>query len=140
MANVTRAAASADTPNATTNASLRSLRCSSRQGSRFMRGMSVETPQSEAARREERGGVTLDGLSLGARRQLHLSERVAFLRRDADAARNHVGHPRDIGAAAADHDLLGLLTPRAGGQVELQGAAHLLSHVIDKGVEDFGLV
>ena len=56
---------------------------SSRQGSRFMRGMSVETPQGEATGGQERRGVALHGLRLGARGQLHLAERVALLGRDA---------------------------------------------------------
>src|SRR5262249_38750624 len=97
--------------NATVNASLRSLRCSSRQGSRFMRGMSVETPQCEAAGREQRRGIALHGLSLGAGGQLHLAERIAFFRRDADAARNDIRDAGNVGAAATDHDLLGLLAP-----------------------------
>src|SRR3979409_2354142 len=107
MANVTTPAASADTPSATVKATLRSLRSCSRQGSRFMRGMSVETPQCEAAGREERRGIALHGLGLGAGGQLHLAEGVALFGCDADAARDHVSHARNVGAAAADHDLLG---------------------------------
>src|SRR2546423_12069858 len=113
MANVTTAAPSADAPSATVKASFRSLRSSSRHGSRFMRGMSVETPQCEATGREERRGIALHGLRLGAGRQLHLAERIAFLRRDTHPAGDDIGHSGDVGAAAADHDLLGLLAARA---------------------------
>src|SRR3984893_3107637 len=104
-------------PNATVKATFRSLRSSSRQGSRFMRGMSVETPQCEAAGREERRGIALHGLCLGAGGQLHLSERIAFLSRTAHPARDPIGNAGNVGAAAADHDLLGLLAARAGCQV-----------------------
>ncbi len=48
--------------------------------------------------------------------------------------------PGNIGAAAADEDLIGLRAAAAGGQIELQRAAHLLSHVVDEGVQHFGLI
>src|SRR5215813_6404021 len=104
MANVTNTAASAAMPTATANATLRSLRSSSRQGSRFMRGISVETPQGEATGGEERSGIALHGLSLGAGGQLHLPERITLLGGNTDAARNHISHARDVGATATDHD------------------------------------
>src|SRR5215470_3161651 len=106
-------AATVAPPSATMKWSLRSRRCSARQGSRFMRGMSVETPQSEATGRQQGGGVALHGLRLRARGELHLSERIALLGRDADAARDHVGDPGDVGAAAAHQDLLRLLATGA---------------------------
>src|SRR5882757_3552258 len=111
-ANVTSAPPRADTPSATVKASLRSLRSSSRQGSRFMRGMSVEAPQCEPAGREKRRGIALDGLGLGAGGQFHLAERIALLGRDPDPAGDDVGHARDVGATTADHDLLRLLASR----------------------------
>src|ERR1700730_14418750 len=140
MANVTTPAASADTPSATVKATFRSLRSCSRQGSRFMRGMSVETPQCEATGREERRSIALHCLSLGAGGQLHLSERIALLRRNAHPAGDDIGHARNVGAAAADHDLLRLLAARDGCQVELQGATHLLCHVVNERIEHFRLV
>ena len=76
-----------------------------------MRGMSVETPQCEAAGGQQRRGVALHGLRLGARGQFHLAERVALLGGDADAALDHIRDARDVGAAAADQDLLRLLAP-----------------------------
>src|SRR5262247_1374899 len=96
-------------PNPTKKASLRSLRCSSRHGSRFMRGMSVETPQCEAASRQQSRGVALHGLRLGAGGQLHLTERIAFLGRDTHTTRDDVGHAGNVGATAADQDFFGLL-------------------------------
>src|SRR5579862_1947055 len=128
------------TPSATRKASLRSLRWPSRQGSRFMRGISVETPQCEPARRQERGGIALHRLRLGTGRQLHLAERIALLGGDPYAAGNHFGDARDVGAAAAHQDLLGLLAPRAGCEIELQRATDLLGHVVDERIEHFGLV
>src|SRR6185437_12700926 len=133
-------AARAAAPRATMNLTLRSLRSSSRQGSRFMRGMSVEAPQCEATSREQGGGIALHGLRFGAGGQFHLSEWIAFFRLDAYAAGDHVGNARNVGAAAADDDLLRLLAARAGGQVELQGATDLLSHVVDEGVQHLRLV
>src|SRR5579862_546482 len=94
------------TPKETAKASLRSLRCSSRHGSRFMRGMSVEAPQCETTGSQERRGIALHGLRLGAGGQLHLAERIALLGGDAHPARNDVGDARDVGAAAAHQDLL----------------------------------
>src|SRR5215475_8238850 len=128
-------AATAATPSATRNASLRSLRWPSRQGSRFIRGMSVETPQGEATGGKERRGVALHRLRLGARGQSHLAERVALLGGDTHAAGNHFGDAGDVGAAAAHQDLLRLLAPRAGGEIELQRAADLLRHVVDERIE-----
>ena len=116
------------------------LRSASRQGSRLILGMSVEAPQRQTARRQQRGRVLLHALRLGARRNLHLAERIAALGGDADPARDHVGDARNVGAAAADQDLLGLLAAGAGGEEELQRAAHLLAHVVDERVEHFGLV
>src|SRR5512139_618763 len=116
------------------------LRSASRHGSRLILGMSVEAPQRQTAGSEQRGRVLLHALRQRAGRDLHLPERVAALRRDADAARDHVRDARDVGAAAADQDLLGLLAARARGEVELQRAAHLLAHVVDEGVEHLGLV
>src|SRR4029077_19706669 len=127
------AAATAATPSATTNLSLRSLRLLSRWGSRFMRGISVKTPQGEATRREQRRGVALHRLRLGARGELHLAKWVALLGGNAHAAGNHFGHARNVGAAAAHQDFLGLLAPRAGGQVELQRGACLLAHCLSEG-------
>src|SRR5688572_17920067 len=96
------AAAPVAAPSDTVKASLRSLRCSARQGSRFMRGMSVETPQGEPAGGEEGSGIALHGLRLGAGRQFHLAERIALLRGNAHAARDHIRHARDVRATAAD--------------------------------------
>jgi hypothetical protein len=53
--------------------------------------------------------ASADGLRLRARGQLHLAERIALLGGDADAAGDDVGDARDVGAAAADQDLLRLL-------------------------------
>src|SRR4029077_3568073 len=119
-ANAVTPAASAATPSATRNASLRSLRCASRQGRRFIRGMSVETPQCETAGGEQCRGITLHRLRLGARGQLHLAERVALLGGNPHAAGNHLGNARDVGAAAAHHNLLGLLASGTGSEIELQ--------------------
>src|SRR5580698_5305025 len=98
-------------PSATRNLSLRSLRLLSRWGSRFMRGISVETPQGESTGCQQRRGIALHRLRLGARGQLHLAERIALLGGDADAAGDDLRHAGDVGAAAAHQDLLGLLTP-----------------------------
>src|ERR1700750_65885 len=84
----------------TVKASLRSLRCCSRQGSRFMRGMSVEAPQGEAAGGQQGRRVALHGLGARLGRKLHLAERVAAIGGDADPALHHVGHTGDVGAAA----------------------------------------
>ena len=67
-------------------------------------------------------------------------ERIADLRRDADAAADDVGDARDVGAAAADQNLVRLLAAAAGGEEELQRAADLLRHVVDESVEHFGLI
>src|ERR1700683_4736802 len=95
-------------PNATRKASLRSRRCSSRQGSSLMRGISVKTPQREATSGEQRGCIALYGLGLCARGKLHWPEGIAFFRRDADAARDHIRSTGDIGAAAAHQNFLRL--------------------------------
>ncbi len=73
-----------------------------------MRGMSVEASQRKAAGGEQGRGVALHRLGLGAGGELHLAERIALLGGDADAAGDHVGDARNVGAAAADQDLLGL--------------------------------
>src|SRR5215469_374813 len=112
--------ASVAPPSQSVKWSLRSRRSASRQGSRFMRGMSVEAPERETAGREERRGVALDRLRLGSRGEPHLAERVAALGGDPDAARDHIGDARDVRAAAADENLLGLLAPRPRGEIELQ--------------------
>src|SRR5579863_3802743 len=104
-------------PSATRKWSLRSLRSPSRQGSRFMRGISVETPQCESAGGQQRRGIALHRLRLGARGQLHLAERVALFGGNAHAAGNYLGHTRDVGAAAAHQDLLRLLAPGTGGEI-----------------------
>ena len=80
------------------------------------------------------------GLRFGLRRHLHVAERVALVGRHADAARDDLGDAGDVGAAAADQDLVGLRAAAAGGQVELQRAADLLSHVVDERIEHLGLV
>src|SRR3954469_5026087 len=100
----------------TVKASFRSLRCCSRQGSRFMRGMSVEAPQGEAAGGEQRRRVALHGLRARLGRKLHLAERVPAFGGDADAALDHVGDPGHVGAATADEDAVGLFAPRARGE------------------------
>src|SRR5690606_28588753 len=84
--------------------------------------------------------ILLHRLSFGLLADLHLTERIAALRFDADSALNHLGGARDVCAAAADQDLLGLLAPRARCEEELQRAAHLLTHVVDERPEHFGLV
>src|SRR5215213_5946995 len=132
-------AAPVPAPSATMKAILRSLRCASRQGSRFIRGISVEAPQCEATGGEQCRGITLYGLRLGARGQSHLAEWIALLSGNSDAARNDVGNPRNVCAAAADQDLLRLLASGARGEVELQRPAHLLRHVVDEGIEHLGL-
>src|SRR5215475_9888521 len=111
MAKVTTAAPRADTPIATPKAIFRSLRSSSRQGSRFMRGMSVEAPQCEPTGCQQRRGIALNGLGLGPGGQFHLAQGIALFGRNTHPAGNHVGHARDVGATAADHDLLRLLPP-----------------------------
>src|SRR5262249_19030626 len=120
---------------ATKNSFLRCWRSSARQGSRFMRGISVEAPQRETTRGQQRRGVAIYALRLGARRDLHLSERIADLCLDADAAADHVRDARDVRAAAADEDLIRLLASAARGEKELEGTAHLLRHVVDECVE-----
>src|SRR3954471_22168155 len=119
-AKVTTMAPRADTPSATMKAIFRSLRSSSRQGSRFMRGMSVEAPQCESAGREKRRGIALHGLGLRAGGQFHLAQGVPLLGRNAHPAGNHIRDSGNVGAATADHDLLRLLPTRPGSQVELQ--------------------
>src|SRR6185437_1390817 len=112
--------ASVAPPSAIVKWTLRSRRSASRQGSRFMRGISVEAPQRETAGGEERRGVALDRLRLGSRGEPHLAERVAALGSDPDTARDHVGDARDVRAAAADENLLRLLAPGPRSEVELQ--------------------
>src|SRR5215470_10582363 len=102
-------ATTAEPSSATKNSFLRCWRSSARQGSRFMRGISVEAPQRETAGGQQRRGIAIHALRLGARRDLHLSERIADLRLDPDAAADHVGDARDVRAAAADQDLVRLL-------------------------------
>src|SRR4051812_30137461 len=94
---------------ATTNASFRSLRSSSRQGSRFMRGISVEAPQGETAGGQKCRGIALHRLCLGARREFHLSERIALLGRDTHPARDDVRDARNVGAATAHQNFFRLL-------------------------------
>src|SRR5579859_6506614 len=72
--NTPRAATTAIT---TLNWRWRSLRRSSRQGRRFMRAMSVEAPEGQAAGDQERRRFGACELGLGAGRHLHLSEGVA---------------------------------------------------------------
>ena len=48
--------------------------------------------------------------------------------------------PGYVGAAAANQDLIRLRAAAAGGQVELQGTADLLGHVVDEGIEHFRLI
>jgi len=76
-----------------------------------MRGISVKTPQREAASGEKSRRIALHGLGFGTRGELHLPERIAFLRRDSDAALDHIRSSGYVGAAAADHNLLRLFTP-----------------------------
>src|SRR5579883_3603875 len=137
---VSATAATVAPPSAIVKWSLRSRRSASRQGRRFMRGMSVEAPEREPSGGEERRGVALDRLRLRARGEPHLPQRIAALGRDAYAARDHVGNAWNVRAAAADEDLLRLLAPGPRSQIELQRAAHLLRHVVDEGVEDFRLI
>src|SRR6476659_7988768 len=101
----------------------RCLRCSSRHGSRFIRGMLLEAPQRQAEGREQRGGILHHALRFRFGRNFHLPERIAAHRVDADPARDEVVYARDVGAAAADDDLIGLLPAAAGGEEELQRAA-----------------
>src|SRR5213075_243764 len=124
----------------TRNSFLRCCRSAARQGSRFMRGMSVEAPQREAACGQQRRRVPVDALRLGAARDLHLAERLAAQRLDTDAAANHVRYARDVSAAAADEYLIRLLAAAARSEEELQRAAHLLRHVVHERVEYLGLV
>src|SRR4051794_27888118 len=105
-----------------------------------MRGMSVEAPQRETAGGQQSRRVAIHALRLGARRNLHLSERIADLGLNTDAATDHVRDAGDVRAAAANEDLIRLLASAAGGEEELKRAAHLLRHVIDEGVEHFGLI
>src|ERR1700760_2772171 len=109
------AATSVAAPSPMRNCIWRSRRCASRQGRRFIRGMSVEAPQGEAAGRQQRRGVALDRLGPGAGGQFHLAERIALLGGNADAAGDHVGDAGDVGAATAYQQLLRLLTPGGGG-------------------------
>src|SRR5262252_984692 len=125
---------------ATKNSFLRCWRSSARQGSRFMRGISVEAPQRETARGQQRRGIAIHALRLGSRRDLHLAERIADLGLDTDAAANDVRDAGDVRAAAADQDLIRLLASAARGEEELERAAHLLRHVVDERVEHFGLI
>ena len=122
------------------NSFCRRWRSSSRHGQQVNTWHVVETPQCQAAGGQQRGGVLRHALRLGLGRNLHLAERIAALGRDADAARDHVGDAGDVGAAAADQDLLRLLATAAGGQEELQRAADLLGHVVDERIEHLGLV
>src|SRR5262249_38088565 len=100
----------------------------------------VEAPQREPASSQQGSRVAVDTLRLGARRDLHLPERIADLRQDADAAPDHVRYARDVRAAAADQNLIRLLAATARGREELERAAHLLRHVVDERVEHFRLV
>src|SRR5690606_8808972 len=118
----------------------RRLRSASRHGSRLILGMSVEAPQCQTAGGQQRRRILLHRLGFGLLADLHLTERIAALRFDADSALNYLSGARDVCAAAADQDLLGLLAPRARCEEELQRAAHLLTHVVDERSEHFGLV
>src|SRR5690606_36352661 len=118
----------------------RRLRSASRHGSRLILGISVEAPQCQTARGQQCRCILLHRLSFGLLADLHLTERIAALRFDADSALNHLGGPRDVGTTAADQNLLGLLAPGAGGEEELQRTTHLLTHVVDERSEHFGLV
>src|SRR2546430_4393987 len=102
--------------------------------------MSVKTPQCEPTGCQQCRGIALYRLRLGARGQLHLTERVALLGRNSHAAGDHLRHARDVGAATAHQDLFRLLAPGAGREVKLQRAAHLLGHVVDERVEHLGLI
>src|SRR5690606_13610807 len=124
----------------TPKAFLRSVRCCSRHGSRFMRGMSVEAPQRQTAGGQQGSGIAVHVLGTRARGNAHLAERIALLGLDADAALHHIGHAGDVGAAAAHQHFLRLLAAGAGGQVELQRTADLLGHVVDEWIEHVGLV
>src|SRR5882757_3640281 len=90
------------------------LRSKSRQGSRLMRGMLVEAPQSKTTGRQQRGRVFLDVLIFGARADFHLPEWITALGRNADAACNHFSRTGNICAATTDQNLLGLLARRTG--------------------------
>ena len=79
-------------------------------------------------------------MRLRLRRHFHVAERIALLGGNADAARDDLGNPRYVGAAAADQDLVGLRAATAGRKVELQRAADLLGHVVDERVEHLGLI
>src|SRR5215468_5367763 len=109
-------ATTAEPSSATKNSFFRCWRSAARQGSRFMRGMSVEAPQRETARGQQRRSVAIHALRLGARRDFHLAERIADLGLDADAAADHVRDARDVRAAAADQDLIRLLASAARGE------------------------
>ena len=73
----------------------------------------VEAPQCEPTRSEQRGGVFLDRLRLGARGQFHLAERIAALGGNSDPARDHVIDTGNVGAATAHQDLFRLLAAAA---------------------------
>src|ERR1051325_4542832 len=73
----------------------RALRRSSRQGSRLMRAMSVEAPQGESACHQQRRGLALHELGLGARGHLHLAEGVADHGRHAHLLGDALGRAGD---------------------------------------------
>src|SRR6185295_700322 len=106
---VTSAAEATAAPIDSRNSWRRRLRSDSRHGSRLTLGMSVEAPQRQTARREQRGRILLNALRKRARRDLHLAQWITALGRDADAARDHVCDAGDVGAPTADQQLLGLL-------------------------------
>src|SRR5690606_15353902 len=139
MSAIAPAATSAPTTPTANSWRLR-LRSASRQGNRLILGMSVEAPQRQATGGEKRRGILLDGLGLGLLTHLHLPERIAALRLDADAALDHFGHARDVGAAAANQAQLARLATGSGGKMQLQRAAYLLTHVVDERAQHFRLI
>src|SRR5215471_3285625 len=125
---------------ATRNSFFRCWRSSARQGSRFMRGISVEAPQRKAAGGQQSRRISVDALRLRARRHFHLPQRITDLRLDTDATSDDVRDARDVRAAAADEDLIWLLAAAARREEELERAAHLLRHVVDECVQHLGLI
>src|SRR5690606_30393998 len=138
--NTTAAASAAVRPRMTRNCCWRSRRSSSRQGSRLMRGMSVEAPHGEAAGNDQRHGVVLHQLRLGLGRQLHLAERVAQHRGGADALLDILDGAGNRGAATADNELVQFGELALRGQEELDGTVDLLGHVLEEWIEELWLV
>src|SRR5271170_6392236 len=113
-------AATTAPPSHTRKVTRRSLRSWSRQGSRFMRGISVEAPQGQTAGGQQRRRITLHGLGAGARRKFHLAERIALFGRDTHAALDDIGDAGHVTAPAADQNFFRLFAAAARSQIELE--------------------